>query len=262
MRRAAAPLAIVLAAVAASAAIAANPSVTAGAATGPNSSGATSSGTVGPRGESTRTAGPSAQLPGPTPVTGAATEISASGARLDGTVDPNGREARWWFEIGPTTAYGVQTAPRSAGAGGTPVTVSARVNGLRAGAVYHYRLVSVGPGGTVVGGDATFTTGQSAHLAFFGHTAFTSPSRVTGIFLGCLGTSACQGSLRLSRAGTPLGGRRSFHISAQDGGIIHVTLSDLGARLLRARGALRVQVDVVGPGSLRVVGVVTLRRFV
>jgi len=261
MRRAAVPLAIVLAAVAASAATAASPSVTTGAATGPSPSGATSSGTLSPRGESTRTGSPPAPLPRPTPVTGAATEISASGARLDGTVDPNGREARWWFQIGPTTAYGVQTAPRSAGAGGTPVTVSAGVNGLQAGTAYHYRLVSVGPGGTVAGADATFTTGQSAHLAFFGHTAFTSPSRVTGIFLGCLGASACQGSLRLARAGTALGGRRSFHIAAQDGGIIHVTLSELAARLLRARGALPVRIDVVGPGGARIAGVVTLRRF-
>jgi len=254
MRRAAVLLAMVLAAVAAS------PSVTTGAATGLSSSGATSSGTLSPRGAPTRT-GPAPSLSAPAPVTGAVTKISASGARLNGTVDPNGREARWWFEIGPTTSYGVQTAPRSAGAGGIPVTVSAGVNGLGAGAVYHYRLVSVGPGGTVMGEDATFTTGQSAHLAFFGHTAFTSPSRVTGIFLGCLGASACQGSLRLERAGTALGGRRSFHIAAQDGGIIHVTLSELGARLLRARGALPVRVDVIGPGGARIGGVVTLRRF-
>jgi hypothetical protein len=83
-------------------------------------------------------------------------------AQLRGEVDPNNSPAEYWFEYGPTTAYG-QVAPAGhadAGAERRHI-VSQGVSGLLPGTTYHYQLVAEGPGGPSVGGDLVFTTAPS-----------------------------------------------------------------------------------------------------
>lgn len=90
--------------------------------------------------------------------TGPAQEIQADTATVTGTVDPDGSATSYYFEYGPTAAYGKQTSAVAAGSGNTDVFASATLSGLEPSTTYHYRLVAVGDGVTVVGKDLTFTT--------------------------------------------------------------------------------------------------------
>ena len=101
----------------------------------------------------------SGQAQGPPTVTaGAADRLHVDSARLRGSVDPNGSATTYHFEYGPTAAYGSQTPVRSAGAGTSPVAVSATADGLDPGSTYHYRLVASGPGGTGRSADRVLQT--------------------------------------------------------------------------------------------------------
>ena len=102
-------------------------------------------------------------VPGPAGVPGAATghsaDLLATTARVHGAVDPNGDATSYWFEYGPTTAYGSSTVPAGAGGGTADVAVDAALGGLTSGTAYHYRLVATNAFGTSAGSDATFTAG-------------------------------------------------------------------------------------------------------
>lgn len=85
-------------------------------------------------------------------------------AKLRGSVDPNNSPAEYWFEYGPTAAYG-QVAPsggRADAGSGRGHVVSQEIDGLTPGTTYHYRLAVEGPGGPSLGGDMAFTTSPSA----------------------------------------------------------------------------------------------------
>lgn len=94
----------------------------------------------------------------PSATSGAATAITATGATLNGTVAPNGFRTTWWFEYGPTGAYGRTTSPQTVSAGGGPVNVSASVSGLDPITTHHYRLVVRNHVGSHEGGDVSFRT--------------------------------------------------------------------------------------------------------
>jgi hypothetical protein len=94
----------------------------------------------------------------PTVTTGAATKVTNTAAVLAGHVTPNGAATDYLFSYGPTTAYGTNTAGRSAGSGTTSVAVTQKITGLTPGTVYHYRLTAINPSGTATGADRTFTT--------------------------------------------------------------------------------------------------------
>jgi hypothetical protein len=93
----------------------------------------------------------------PLVVTGSASGVSSSAATVHGSVNPNGVATTYHFDYGTSTKYGKSTAPASAGAGKTAVSVAVHLTGLRPGAVYHYRLVAQSPGGITSGGDRTFS---------------------------------------------------------------------------------------------------------
>lgn len=131
MRRVIAPGASALAALTAAAALAA--------------------GLAGPAAAQTSSTGPQAQTGGPTLVT-------SNGATVNGTVYPNGKATTYEFQYGPTTSYGYQTQPTSAGSGTTPTQVSATLSNLLSGTTYHYRVIAFNAGGTAVGSDVQFTT--------------------------------------------------------------------------------------------------------
>ena len=94
---------------------------------------------------------------GPLAVTGPA-QVSGVAVVLTGSVDPVGRSTTWWFELGPTTAYGTTTVVKSAGSGRGAIAVSESVAGLSPGAEYHVRLVARSSAGTTRGADVAFRT--------------------------------------------------------------------------------------------------------
>src|SRR5947199_5673596 len=63
----------------------------------------------------------SALAAGPKVSTGGATHILLTSALLTGSVNPGGVETSYYFRYGATPAYGLQTAPASAGPGTTVV---------------------------------------------------------------------------------------------------------------------------------------------
>jgi hypothetical protein len=95
----------------------------------------------------------------PAASTGAAGAVTATSATLNGTFNPNGEPTTYFFQYGPTKAYGSQTptqGPTAAVKKSTPA--SAGVSGLTPATTYHYRLVATNASGTRQGRDRTFTT--------------------------------------------------------------------------------------------------------
>ncbi len=182
----------------------------------------------------------------PSATTGGAA-ANGAGATLSGSVTPNGVATSYYFEFGTSTAYGQQTPPRGAGSGSSAVSVTGALSGLAENAAYHYRLVAAGPNGALaIGADRTFTTAgaTTTRLGLYGHTAFADQHGFGVVFVACIGSAACRGSLTLSRSGKELGARSGYSLRQNDGGFVHVTLNDLGKRLLRERGTMRVKASV------------------
>ena len=94
----------------------------------------------------------------PTVSTGGAREVGYATAVLTGSVNPNGKDASYYFQYGPTRAYGGQTAIADAGAGVQRVSVRLPVTGLQPLTVYHFRLIAVNGNGPSIGSDSTFLT--------------------------------------------------------------------------------------------------------
>ena len=86
----------------------------------------------------------------------APSDVTNTSATLHGTVDADRRRTTYWFEIGPTTAYGAHTQAATTDKK-DPVDVQSSVSGLTKGAVYHVRLVARNDDGLSLGADLTFT---------------------------------------------------------------------------------------------------------
>jgi hypothetical protein len=94
----------------------------------------------------------------PTVTTGGVAAVSQTGAQVAGTVDPNGRATRFYFEYGPTTAYGSVTDGNPAPRIGRAAGVLANVANLQPFTRYHYRIVAFNRDGQSRGRDRTFRT--------------------------------------------------------------------------------------------------------
>ncbi len=92
--------------------------------------------------------------------TGAAASVSYGTATLTGSIDPHGSNTSYYFQYGPTKAYGAQTPLADAGAGTATVKVAVPVSGLLPVTTYHYRLIAVNAGGAATGADRAFTTAK------------------------------------------------------------------------------------------------------
>lgn len=95
--------------------------------------------------------------------TGRATGVEVDSAKLTGTINPAGSRAgetvHYYFQLGPTQPYALQTIAQTFAAGNAAIPVSAEVPGLHSLQRYHYRLVAVNESGRAsVGSDQTFTT--------------------------------------------------------------------------------------------------------
>ena len=87
----------------------------------------------------------------------APTDVAATVAMLRGTVDAGNQRTTYWFEVGPTTAYGSVTPPAVVSNKGA-VPVLGVASRLLKGGTYHARLVARNDDGVSVGADVTFTT--------------------------------------------------------------------------------------------------------
>ncbi len=85
-------------------------------------------------------------------------ELGYASATLTGAVSPNGSDTSYYFQYGPTKAYGSQTSIADAGAGSSTVAVRLTISGLQPITIYHYRLVAVNAAGAAIGSDGSFKT--------------------------------------------------------------------------------------------------------
>jgi len=117
--------------------------------------------------------------PPPSANTGLAAGVTTTTATLTGSVVTNGETTSFYFQYGPSTSYGYQTAAQNVTAVTTPTAtgVSATLTDLSPGTTIHYRLVAMHAGvAPEVGADETLTTIPSTRF----HakvTATTTPSR-------------------------------------------------------------------------------------
>ena len=122
----------------------------------------------------------------PAVTTQPASSVSNTQAQLNGLLNPeNAPVSSCYFQFGTTTSYGNTVSCASLpSAGGSPVPVSATIQNLSPGTVYHYRLVAQHTfGQPVMGSDATFTTSGNATGSMTtptsSTTSSTSPSSTT-----------------------------------------------------------------------------------
>jgi hypothetical protein len=94
----------------------------------------------------------------PSLATGGSKAVTYASATLGGSINAEGSATSFYFQYGPTRAYGGQSAIGSAGAGTKAVPVAAGIGGLQPLTIYHYRLVGVNAVGTTLGADHTFQT--------------------------------------------------------------------------------------------------------
>jgi hypothetical protein len=95
--------------------------------------------------------------------TGAAHDVTYDSATLTGSIAPHGSATSYYFQYGPTKAYGGQTPLAQVAAlpvGQSVVAVSAPVSGLLPLTAYHYRLVAVNAAGAKAGADRALTTAR------------------------------------------------------------------------------------------------------
>jgi hypothetical protein len=101
--------------------------------------------------------------PGPSVTSPATQWVLRTSARLTLRGSGNGALGTYYWEYGPTTAYGSSTQTQNLAV--TPVLVSHAftIEGLEENTLYHARAVAVGANGTTVSRDITFTTGWDAN---------------------------------------------------------------------------------------------------
>ena len=76
----------------------------------------------------------------PVVTTNPATLVASFSATLNALLDPHGLTTNVHFQYGPTTSYGLTTAPRNE-TGNTYRNVSANISSLTASTTYHFRIV-------------------------------------------------------------------------------------------------------------------------
>jgi hypothetical protein len=124
----------------------------------------------------------------PRAITGGISHRRGSEALLEASINPNGGETSYYFQYGPTAAYGIQTSSVGVGAGTVAIKVGQAVVGLQPGVVYHYRVVAANAFGTTLGRDRTFAP-AGTKLTFSiakpsASNVFGSPFSVSGTLSG------------------------------------------------------------------------------
>jgi hypothetical protein len=85
-------------------------------------------------------------------------DVGSSSATLRGQIDPEGTPTSYFFEYGPSAAYGSVTPLVALGAAESGVGAPAVLSGLQPAETYHFRVVATNQLGTVRGADETFAS--------------------------------------------------------------------------------------------------------
>jgi len=101
-----------------------------------------------------------AKTPPPSAWTNDPSDVADGYATLNGTLQTFA-SGSFYFEYGPTTAYGSNTPPVPVSASTAQALEAASIP-VAPGAEYHYQLVVTNKGGTVFGGDQVFDTQPDA----------------------------------------------------------------------------------------------------
>jgi hypothetical protein len=191
-----------------------------------------------------------------------ATSIEATKASLRATINPSGSETKYYFEYGPTTAYGTKTAEGKFGSYLFNESASKAVSGLTAGVTYHFRIVAVNALGTSLGTDRTFVPGTAEKLAslptiepFDGSSGSLASFASNWSALGWAGGSSPKG------ADTTTGWRAVDAFPTLNGAYYGTQLSDTGTGLAAAvamavspgskERSFSLWLDLSGSGSTR-----------
>ncbi|HST56679.1 MAG TPA: hypothetical protein VLJ42_12405 [Solirubrobacteraceae bacterium] len=120
--------------------------------------------------------------------TGGVRAVGYASAVLTGAINPHTSNTSYYFQYGPTAAYGQQTGVADLHGGSSAVTVSIPVSGLQPITKYHYRLIAVNAAGASTGADKSFTTKKAPLslqiLASPNPVLFGSPAIVQGTLSG------------------------------------------------------------------------------
>ena len=129
----------------------------------------------------------------PTAVTGAATHVTKSSAVLNGQVQPGGQPTAYFFQYGTSQHYVNVTAVLHSGT--VAQAVSSLITHLKAGTVYHYRLVAINDSGSSFGADRTFRSRGRSFLGSLLLVGRTIPIRNGNVLttFKCNSTKACVG---------------------------------------------------------------------
>ncbi|TML00088.1 MAG: hypothetical protein E6G34_00900 [Actinobacteria bacterium] len=154
--------------------------------------------------------------------------MRGTSAQLQGSINPNGATTTYYFQFGPTVAYGAQTTSASLPASIIKIKVGRPVSGLLSG--YHYRLVASNSFGTAYGHDRTFFARSSRARIVIARER-TEPPTVYGSTLTLRGSLVGPGSagrlLVLERSPFP------FLAPFEEFGAAPATTSAAGAFLFR-----------------------------
>jgi hypothetical protein len=111
-----------------------------------------------------------------------ATEIGRNDARLNGQLDADGMPTEYWYQWGPTRAYGqttLDTEGKGISVSGTPGSIETTpfdLSHIQSGRTFHFRLVAKNSLGITVGEDQSFRTASPPQISGVGaeHVAETS----------------------------------------------------------------------------------------
>jgi hypothetical protein len=181
--------------------------------------------------------------------TGAFSALGQSSANVTGTVNPDGAETHYYYQYGPTTAYGQSTATEAPGISAGSVTgavpAPAILVPLVPGVTYHYRLVAWNEDGTSYGQDQMFTTpaGQSPSVL----TGPASGISVNGATIsGTIDPEGKETAYRFEYGTSTAYGTQAFGTVLPEQGVQTVTLSLQG---LEAGTTYHYRLVVENPGG-------------
>ena len=167
--------------------------------------------------------------PAPIAATAGATLIGSTVATVNGSVDPRRGNTTYYFQWGPTAAYGNPSglqllfARRAAGNGAVPVPVSRKLTGLKPSTTYHYRLRASNQTGTGYGIDAVFTTGPPGTPDPGG--SGPEPGQPGGAVLTLTGASLKPARFRVAKGRTAVSAQRRRRKPIPRGTTFRYTLS-------------------------------------
>jgi hypothetical protein len=103
--------------------------------------------------------------PGPAKISAVgASDAEQDSVTLEAKIDPHGFDTSYHFEWGPTASNGNSTPAALVGSGEASRRVTAKLEGLSPGTVYHFKLVAENSAGASVQSDHTFETLDSCGL--------------------------------------------------------------------------------------------------